>query len=195
MAVVLLLHFWLPLRLLRLYEGDYLASFFLLVGLALVLLHARLAAAQFRTKPAFLIGAALAGLLLLLLITGWFELTAMSSWLTLERWLRFPVFFLAAFVFLYALEMLAGPVRGAISSYACFLLLVALVWLAPVFGVFELRTGEILLVLLGGYFALLFLLMNLGAQLVRRMTGSPSAAAVFGAILLAGFCLVVFPLS
>jgi hypothetical protein len=91
--------------------------------------------------------------------------------------------------------MLAGPVRGAISSYACFLLLVALVWLAPVFGVFELRTGEILLVLLGGYFALLFLLMNLGAQLVRRMTGSPSAAAVFGAILLAGFCLVVFPLS
>ena len=195
MAVVLLLHFWLPLRLLRLYEGDYLASFFLLVGLTLVLLHARLAAAQFRTKPAFLIGAALAGLLLLLLITGWFELTAMSSWLTLERWLRFPVFFLAAFVFLYALEMLAGPVRDAISSYACFLLLVALVWLAPVFGVFELRTGEILLVLLGGYFALLFLLMNLGAQLVRRMTGSPSAAAVFGAILLAGFCLVVFPLS
>jgi len=189
------LHFWLPLRLLRLYEGDYLASFFLLVGLALVLLHARLAAAQFRTKPAFLIGAALAGLLLHLLITGWFELTAMSSWLTLERWLRFPVFFLAAFVFLYALEMLAGPVRDAISSYACFLLFVALVWLAPVFGVFELRTGEILLVLLGGYFALLFLLMNLGAQLVRRMTGSPSAAAVFGAILLAGFCLVVFPLS
>src|SRR5262249_32160641 len=127
--------------------------------------------------------------------TGWFELTAMSSWLTLERWLRFPVFFLAAFVFLYALEMLAGPVRDALSSYACFLLLVALVWLGPVFGVFELRTGEILLVLRGGYFALFFLLMSLGAQLVRRTTGSPSAAAVFGAILLAGFCLVVFPLS
>jgi pimeloyl-ACP methyl ester carboxylesterase len=195
MAVVLLLHFWLPLRLLRLYEGDYLASFFLLVGLTLVLLHARLAAAQFRTKPAFLAGAALAGLLLHFLVTGWFELTATSSWLTLERWLRFPVFFLATLVFLYALEMLAGPVRTAISRYAFLLLLEALAWLAPVFAVFHLKTGEILLLLLGGYFALFFLLMNLGAQLVRRMTGSAAAAAVFGAILLAGFCLVVFPLS
>jgi pimeloyl-ACP methyl ester carboxylesterase len=194
-AVVLLLRFWLPLRLLRLYEGDYLASFFLLVGLALVLLHARLAVSQVRTKPAFLVGAALAGLLLHFLVTGWFELTATSSWLTLERWLRFPVVFLAAFVFLYALEILAGPVRNPISRYAFLLLLVVLAWLAPVFGVFHLKTGEILVVLLGGYFALSFLLMNLGAQLVRRMTGSPSAAAIFGAILLAGFCLVVFPLS
>jgi hypothetical protein len=163
--------------------------------LALVLLHARLAASQFRTKPAFLVGAALAGLLLHFLVTGWFELTATSSWLTVERWLRFPVVFLAAFVFLYALEILAGPVRNPVSRYAFLLLLVALAWLAPVFGVFHLKTGEILVVLLGGYFGLFFVLMNLGAQLVRGMTGSPSAAAIFGAILLAGFCLVVFPLS
>lgn len=195
MLVVLLLHFWLPLGLLHLYEGDYLASFFLLVGLGLVLLHPKLAAAQFQSKPAFLWGAALAGLLLHLLINGWFELTATSSWLTLQRWLRFPVFFLAAFVFLYALELLAGPVRKAAGRYVFVLLLLALAWLAPVFGAFHLKTGEILVVLLGGYFALFFLLMSLGAQLVRRMTASPSAAAVFGAILLAGFCLVVFPLS
>src|SRR6516164_11770685 len=95
MLVVLLLRFWLPLRLLHLYEGDYVASFFLLVGLALVLLHPRLAAAHFRTKPVLLVGAALAGLLLHFLITGWFGMAATSSWLTLQRWLRFPVFFLA----------------------------------------------------------------------------------------------------
>jgi pimeloyl-ACP methyl ester carboxylesterase len=195
MLVVPLLHFWLPLRLLHLYEGDYVASFFLLVGLALVLLNARLAATQFRTKPAFLAGAALAGLLLHLLISGWSELTATSSWLTLARWLRFPVFFLATFVFLYAVELLAGPARNGVARYGFVVLLVALAWLAPVYGAFHLKTGEILVVLLGGYFALFFLLMNLGAQLVRRMTGSPAAAAVFGAILLAGFCLVVFPLS
>jgi len=195
MLAVLLLRFWVPLRLLHLYEGDYLASFFLLVGLALLVLHPKLADARFRSQPAFLLGAALAGLLLHFLVTGWFELTATSSWLTWQRWLRFPVFFLAAFVFLYALELLAGPVRNAAARYAFVLLLVAVAWMAPVFGVFHLKTGEILLVLLGGYFALLFLLLNLGAQLVRRLTGSPAAAATFGAILLAGFCLVVFPLS
>jgi len=141
------------------------------------------------------VGAALAGWLLHFLITGWFELTATSSWLTLQRWLRFPVFFLATFVFLFAVELVAGPVRSAVSRYAFVLVLVALAWLAPVFGAFHLKTGEILVVLLGGYFALFVLFVNLGAQLVRTMTGSPAAAAIFGAILLAGFCLVVFPLS
>jgi hypothetical protein len=58
-----------------------------------------------------------------------------------------------------------------------------------------LKSGEILLVLLSFYFALLFLLTGLGIQLVRRESGSPSAAALFGAILVAGFCLVLFPLS
>src|SRR5712692_6577740 len=34
-AAVILLRFWVPLRALRMYNGDYLASFFLLVGVAL----------------------------------------------------------------------------------------------------------------------------------------------------------------
>ena len=58
-------------------------------------------------------------------------------------------------------------------------------------------TGErrILLVLMVMYFALFFLMCGLGAQLVRRQSGSAMAAAVFGAILLAGFALVIFPVS
>jgi ABC-type multidrug transport system permease subunit len=67
--------------------------------------------------------------------------------------------------------------------------------LALAFDVLYLKSGEILLVLLLAYFALQFLLVGLGTQLVRRQTGSATAAAVFGAILLAGFCLVLFPLS
>jgi hypothetical protein len=58
-----------------------------------------------------------------------------------------------------------------------------------------LKSGEILLVLLSPYFFLLFLLSGLGIQLVRKLTGSPTAAAIFGAILLAGFCLALFPVS
>jgi pimeloyl-ACP methyl ester carboxylesterase len=195
MLAVHLLHFWQPLRLLHIFEGDYLASFFLLLGAALLLLHPKLALTQFTTKPSLLLGAALAAFLLHFLITGWFELTATSSWLTLSRWARFPLLFIAALVFLYALEMLAGPVESAASRYGFLLLLFALAWHALVFGVLHLKTGEILLVLLLAYFSLFFLLISLGEQLVRRLTGSPAAAAVFGAILLAGFCLVVFPLS
>jgi len=70
-----------------------------------------------------------------------------------------------------------------------------LAWLALAFGVLYLKSGEILLVLLSPYFALQFVLSGLGTQLVRRQTGSATAAALFGAILLAGFCLVLFPLS
>jgi hypothetical protein len=35
----------------------------------------------------------------------------------------------------------------------------------------------------------------MGMDLVRRETGSVLAATVFGAILLAGFCLVIFPVT
>ena len=73
--------------------------------------------------------------------------------------------------------------------------LIVLAWLALAGAMLYLKSGEILLVLLSLYFALFFLLAGLGIQLVRRRSGSPTAAALFGAILLAGFCLVLFPLS
>jgi hypothetical protein len=50
-------------------------------------------------------------------------------------------------------------------------------------------------VLLAPYFVLVLFLIRMGAQLVRRHSASPTAAALFGAILLTGFCLVLFPLS
>jgi hypothetical protein len=48
-------------------------------------------------------------------------------------------------------------------------------------------------VLLAPYFGLFCLLQRWGMNVVREVTASATAAAVFGAILLAGFCLVVFP--
>jgi pimeloyl-ACP methyl ester carboxylesterase len=193
--VLHILHYWQPFRILHLFEGDYLASFFLLVGLGLIVLHMKLALAAFRSRPALLLGAVFAALLMHFLITGWFELTATGAWLNLQRWERFPLFFLAAFLFLYGLELVSGPVTHWGSRYSFWLLLVLISWLVLASGVLYLKTGEILLLLLSPYFALQFLLSGLGIQLVRRESGSPTAAAVFGAILLAGFCLVLFPLS
>ncbi|HEY4980126.1 MAG TPA: alpha/beta fold hydrolase [Candidatus Acidoferrum sp.] len=197
LSVVALLHYWMPLRALHLFEGDYLASFFLLSGLILVALHPREAKAKFRIKIAMLLSAAFAALVLHLLITGWVHLTIDGAWITLERWARFPLLFLASLLFLYGLEVVLGPVlEGAGRQRLLFGLgLLVVVWLALTAGVMWLHSGEILLVLLSPYFALFFVLSRMGAQLVRRHSGSAVAAALFGAILLAGFCLVLFPVS
>jgi pimeloyl-ACP methyl ester carboxylesterase len=189
------LQFWEPLRMLHLFEGDYLAGFFLIVGLGLILLHLKLAREGFRARPGLILGVAVAAILLHFLVTGWFELTATGAWLNLQRWGHFPLLFLTAFAFLYGIELVAGPVTNARWRYAFWFLLVGLTWLSLALGVLYLKTGEILLVLLSPYFALQFLLSGLGIQLVREESGSAAAAALFGAILLAGFCLVIFPLS
>jgi pimeloyl-ACP methyl ester carboxylesterase len=193
--VLFLLHLFIPLRMIRLFEGDYLASFFLLSGVILLLLHPKQALRKLTVKPGVVLSAAAAGLILHMLVTGWFELTVTGAWLTLQRWGRFPLFFLAAFVFLYALEILLGPVVEPRKRLGLDYLAILLAWLVMAFGTFVLHTGQILVVLLMPYFALFFLFMRPGARLVRQRTASATAAAVFGAILLAGFSLVLFPVS
>ena len=194
-VALVILQFWHPARIFRLFEGDYLAAFFLIVGVGLILLHLKDASTGFRAQRGVLFGAAVAGLLMTLLVNGWFELTLTGAWLNVARWERLPLFFLTAFLFLYGLELLAGPVVNGGMRYVSWFLLLVLAWLFLSAGVLYFHSGEILLPLLSPYFALLFLSSGLGIQLVRRESGSPSAAALFGAILLAGFCLVIFPLS
>jgi len=192
---VFVLREFVPLRTIGLFGGDYLASFFLVAGLLLILAHLRLAQSEFRAEPGTVGGAALAAMILHLMVTGWFELTVTDSWLTWQRWTRFPLFFLSAFVFCYALEILLGPVRQPRRRLGLDLLAILLAWLAMACGTLYLHSGEILVVLLMPYFTLFFLFARPGARLVRQRTASATAAAVFGAILLAGFCLVLFPVS
>jgi len=184
-----------PLRAIGLFEGDYLASFFLLAGLLLILAHPRLAVSKFRAKPTAVASAALAAFILHFLVTGWFDLTVTGAWLSWQRWTRFPLFFLGAFLFCYALEILLGPVFQPRKRLGIDLLATLLAWLVLVCGALYLHIGQILVVLLMPYFALFFLFARMGARLVRQRTASATATAVFGAILLAGFCLVLFPLS
>jgi hypothetical protein len=49
--------------------------------------------------------------------------------------------------------------------------------------------------LLGPYMALCNVLQRSGMDIIREKTGSAAAAALFGAILLAGFCVVIFPIT
>jgi len=144
-----------------------------------------------------LLAAGFAGIVLLFLSTAWFDLTFYEAWLNAAKWARFP-FLLAALVpYHIAEETLLGPVaqgkRGRRLALALTLRLVT--WAAMMGGVFFLHSGEILIGLLGGYLALFNIAQRSGMDIVRTETGSATAAAVFGAILLAGFCLVIFPLT
>ena len=68
-------------------------------------------------------------------------------------------------------------------------------WGALMGGILILHSGEILMGLLSVYMAVFNLLQRSAMDMMRNETGSAAAAALFGAILLAGFCLVIFPLT
>jgi hypothetical protein len=194
---VMLLRFWNPLSFVRLYNGSYLASFGLIVGLILLLVHRKSLRVLWAANSSTLLRASLAGFVLHLLVTGWFDATFSESWLTWGRWARFPVLFVAALTYLLAEELLLGPteVRSRAARIWLALAIRLTAFAALVFGIFVLHSGAILIILLAVYLALFFIFQRLGMDLVRRQTGSAIAAAVFGAILLAGFCLVIFPVT
>lgn len=203
LGTVGILSYWNPLRLLHLFEGDYFASFLLVLGLVLLGLHWNSLRNLFGTRPAdaqptpyfTLLAAAFAAFLLHFLVTAWMDLTFTEAWVTAARWARFAPLFIAVLLYHAAEELLLGPAppgkgRRRLLT-ALFLRLVA--WVAMVAGIFLLHSGEVLLVLLAPYFAIFCVLQAWGMKVVREVTASPAATALFGAILLAGFCLVVFP--
>jgi pimeloyl-ACP methyl ester carboxylesterase len=195
--MVVLLRFWIPLKAVGLFQGDYLASFLLILGVLLTALHASAIAKSLRSFPRDLLSGGFAGMLLLLLSTAWFNLTFYETWLTGAKWLRFPLLLFVILPYLLAEETLLGPVectpRWRRLGIALGLRLVS--WAAMMAGILLLHSGEILIGLLGGFFAIFNLVQRRGMDIVHEETGSTGAAAIFGAILLAGFCLVIFPLT
>jgi pimeloyl-ACP methyl ester carboxylesterase len=197
-ATVISLHYIQPIPGTHLFQGDYLVSLLLLLGAAILMLHRKDLPAQRRgLKPITLLTASIAAVMLHFLIMGWFQLTTTETWLTAARWLRFPIIFAAVLPYHLAEEVLLGPssARPAIRRLTYALLFRLLAWGALVGGVFTLHSGQIFTILLAPYFALFCILQRLGMNVVRKGTGSSLAAALFGAILLGGFCLVVFPIN
>jgi pimeloyl-ACP methyl ester carboxylesterase len=194
---LVVLRFWNPLSFVRVYNGGYLAGFLLVAGLGLLLLHRTSLRALWSRNAGTLLAAAFGGLVLHLLVMGWFEVTQTETWLSAARWARFPFLFLGFLPYLAAEELLLGPsfVRGRVAHFALALASRTVVWVALVVGILTLHSGAILLVLLAPYLALFCVLQRAGMDVVRKGTGSPMAAAIFGAILLSGFCLVIFPIT
>ncbi len=195
--VVVLLRFWNPLHAIRLFEGDYLTSFLLIAGILLVPLHWKSLREQFSRWKSGLLGAAFGALILFLLFSAWLELSIYEAWLTPAKWARFPFLFLAFLPHHMAEEICLGPASNTTAArrLVAGLSLRAVAWGALALGLLYLHSGEILMVLLLPYFVLLHILQRRGMDITRQETGSAAAAAVFGAILLTGFCLVIFPVT
>jgi pimeloyl-ACP methyl ester carboxylesterase len=197
LGAVGVLHYWNPLPVIHLFEGDYFAGLLLLMGAALLALHWKSLRQAMNNKPAAIAGAAFAALVLLLLVTAWFDLTFSEAWLARSKW---PLVLLLSVLLLpshLAEELLLGPTskRSGWRRLGLGIVLRLAGWCALVAALFFLHSGELLMVLLVPYFALFTVLQRRGMDVVREGTGSAAAAAFFGAILLAGFCLVIFPVT
>jgi pimeloyl-ACP methyl ester carboxylesterase len=195
--IVLLLRFWIPLKVIRLFQSDYLASFLLLLGTALVVRHWKSLRSSLSAPVRTLAAAAFAALVLHLLATAWFDLSFYAAWLTAAKWARFPFLLIVLLPYHVAEEFLLGvPQSGKRwQRLAAGLSLRLISWGALMAGVLFMHSGEILMGLLSVYMALFNLIQRSGMDIVRNETGSVTATALFGAILLAGFCLVIFPIT
>jgi pimeloyl-ACP methyl ester carboxylesterase len=200
-----LLYRWVPLRFLHVFEGDYLASLLLFTGVLTLSVQSKALRDLFRgpqvasehTRPQYIsvLLAAFGAILLCILIGAWFDLSLMEIWPTTGRLVRFLPFLAAVLPCHVAEELLLGPKRDrhVAARLAIALALRLVIWVALVAGIFRLHSGQILPVIMLPYFGLFCLGQRWAMEVVREATASPSASALFGAILLAGFSLVVFP--
>ena len=220
MFSVSLLNFFVPLRFLRMYNGDYLASCLLLAGIVLCALlcttqskssgvpglrSPRLRsgqAGQVKPPPPWraMAAGAVMGMAAMLAFGAWMNGTLTDTWLNSARWLRFPVILLACLPYAFAEEWALGtPGAGnwlaQIRRYLLFGILRLLIWLSILFALYVYASQQILLAVLLFYMGFFSLLVRLGADAVGRRTASPAGAAVFTAILMAWFIAAVFPIS
>lgn len=207
-GAVAFLFLGVPLRpIVRLFSGDYLASALMFAGILLLLTRRHWASATEAnwSVRATAVGSLL-GIITMLAFGVWLDWQTTDAWLNAPRWWRFVLLVPLMVPYCLAEELALGlPVSPDLRLWqrrqaqavrlGRFLVLRAILWLAMALAVAVLRTGEILILLLGAYLAAFSIAQRAGMDAVRLRTGSAAAAAVFGAILAAWFIAAVFPLT
>jgi hypothetical protein len=145
-----------------------------------------------------MLGATTLGLSVTLAVGAWLNWQLADMWLSPQRWTRFaPVLFLTFPYFVAEERALGPPASGAaqrLRRFGAFIVLRFMLWLPMILGIVVLGSGQILLFLLAVPFLLVSIFHRLGADAVRRRTGSAWAAVVFGSIVVAWFICGFFPL-
>jgi pimeloyl-ACP methyl ester carboxylesterase len=198
LAAVLILAAFIPLSVLHLYTGDYLASLLLISGILLLALNWKSADASQHWNPQRILPAAILGFVFMLAVGAWLNWRTAGVWLNGPRWLRFGAILPVAWLFCFAEEIVLGHVirgRSRILRFFLFLSLRAEFWLACLFAYYALASSQVLILILVPSLALFSILQRLAADALRVRMTSPAAAALFSAILAAWFIAAVFPLT
>jgi pimeloyl-ACP methyl ester carboxylesterase len=197
-AAVLILMVFQPMSFVKLYTGGYVVSLMLVVGMIAAGVNWKLFRENLRWDTKLMVVTAAVALAIFLSYGAWLNWEIDDAWMNAPRWARFLEILPAAWLFFYAEEILLGPVGEGgkrAKRFALFLALRALLFGACAFGVWQLASGQILILLLALPLVALSVLTRLGSDSLRARTGSATAAAFFGAILAAWFAAAVFPLT
>src|SRR5215831_18863943 len=154
------LNFWLPLKFVGVFEGDYLASFALIAGSVLLAWNTQALKKAWSFSWRGILAAAIAAVALLLLFALWLDYSFYEAWLTLPRWARMAPMTLAFFPWLLAEEILLRAPSGMSTVRRVILALAfrTIAWGMIMAALFWLHSGEILMLLLVVYFVLITLL-------------------------------------
>ena len=192
--------FWVPLELLHIYSGDYLGSLLAIASIPLlILLVSHWSSAVETPKNTLGMGVTL-GLVTFLAFGAWLNWQLADGWMNAARWARFPLLACVLLPYCLAEEIALGSPAGMklgrrFARFNLYLLLRFILWFAAAYALFTGLSSALLMVFFFAYLALFSIGQRLATDAVRRRTGSPSAAAVFGAILGAWFIAAAFPLT
>lgn len=193
---VSVLNFFIPLRFVHVFSGDYLASLLLIAGIVLLALQWKTAGSIPRFDLRAAVAAAVLGAAAFLAAGAWLSWQLTEAWLTPARWLRFGLLLPSVLPYCLAEEIALGaPSRRGGARFFLFLILRLLLWLACILALYVFASGQVMILIMVVYLAGFSLVERLGTDVIRRRTGSVTAAAIFGAILAAWFIAAVFPLT
>jgi pimeloyl-ACP methyl ester carboxylesterase len=198
LAGILLLTLGIPLKFLHIYTADYFLSALLIVGLVLLFFNRARFKESWPPSAASSMVAAIFASAVFLSLGAWLNWQLDDAWLNGPRWIRFAAILPIAIIFCGAEELVLGPVQSGkrrALRFAVFLLLRLEIFLACTLAYYQLHSGQVLIPLLAVFLVLFSILQRLGADALRKRTGSIAAAIIFSAILGAWFVAAVFPLT
>jgi hypothetical protein len=172
---------------LRLFSTDYLISFIMVMGVALLPFYYRRFSPKFSQIHISLIAAAFVIAATVFIGSELAHLTLSSG-----QWWRFAAITVAVLPLCVADEILLRPIRPWWKAAAVSALTRILIWAYVVWGVMTLNRADAFLVLVVHFLVLLWIVLWFVGELIRRRTQDPMATAVFTALVQAWIFAAIF---
>ena len=179
---IVVLHFVMVVRWVRLFTADYMVSFWFVAGIALVAFVTARKPAVERSTPRVVL-TALAAAAYVIVVLGLFtgsHLIHMT--LSSGRWWRFPIIAAASFPLFWFDEVAIRPFVSAWRTVTLGILTRLLLTAGIAMGILTLNRESGFFVLLTGMMLMFWITLWLATEIVSRHLQSPFAAAFFAAL-------------